>query len=441
VQDFLISIFQVNTRNQADPTRARNTTARELLVAADLRLQQDNELPVESQQQLMFVIAHLYNEMDLHKPAAALQARRIELLRKEGRVDEQALVRALSEEANNLQSAGEYEKALSLLREAEQMLIKNKDLNSWLAGYVYSFLAQALDGSDGPAAASYAKRATDIFRRTDPNSESLLGALFMVASVERSRNLAVAESASREALEVVRNLHGDQHALYGSSALYLADIQGDMLKSAEAERNYKIAAAVDSLVSEAQSDLRIQLDLRYGLFLVDQGRVNEALVRLERALATSIELHGVQDRSYTAWAHDYLARLWIRRGDLTRARQQIDAAVAIYGQHSPDAILAKSLEAQFDVLLHLDKLAEATTALDKATAAREASVTIKEPGFGEGLLLRQAELAMAKHDYQRAAAAYEKVASAAMPLNLRWDTLRRIWHSVNLIAQRKVFKS
>jgi serine/threonine-protein kinase len=420
VQDFLISIFQVNTRNQPDPARARSTTASELLMAADLRLQQESSLPLASKKQLMEVIAHLYNEMDLHGPAAELHARRVALLRKEGRTGDEELARALSEEATNFQSAGQYERALVLLREAEGILTTNKELDSWVAGYVFSCLAQALDSSDGAAAASYAHRATDIFRRTDPNGEALLGALTMVASVERSRNLEAAEAASREALDVVRNLRGDKHALYGSAALYLADIQTDMLKFSDAERNFKIAESVDSQASDARSDLRIQLDLRYGLFLVDQGRVSEAQPRLERALATSMQLHGEQDRAYTAWAHEYLARLWIRCGDLTRAREQIDAAVVIYARHSPDAILAKSLEAQFDVLLQLGKLFDARVVLDKAIVAREASATLSEAGFGEGVLLRRADLAFANHDYSQAAALLQKVASATMPANLRF---------------------
>jgi serine/threonine-protein kinase len=420
VQDFLISIFQVNTRDQADPAGARGTTARELLIAADLRLQQEDKLPLESRKQLMEVIAHLYNQMDLHKPAAELHARRVELLRKEGRAGEEALVRALTEEATNYHSAGEFERGLALLLEAEQILVRRKELDSWLAGYVYSCLSLALDRNDGAAAGSYAKRAVEIFRRTDPNSEALLGALLMVASVERSRDLTAAEAASREALDVVRNLHGDRHALFGSSALYLADIQSDMLKFAEAERNYQLATQVDDLTNDPNSDLRTQLDLRYGLFLVDQGRVNEGQPRLERVLANSIAVHGAQDRAYTAWAHENLARVWIRRGDLARARAEIDAAVAIYRHGRPDAILAKSLEAQFDVLLKQGKSLDAEAVLDNAIAAREASATLTEPGFREGILLRQAEIALAKHNYSQAITLFDTVAGAAMPTSLRF---------------------
>jgi tetratricopeptide (TPR) repeat protein len=242
----------------------------------------------------------------------------------------------------------------------------------------------------------------------------------MVASVERSRDPTAAEAASREALEVVRSLHGDRHALFGSSALYLADIQSDMLKFAEAERNYKLAAQVDDLTNEPNSDLRTQLDLRYGLFLVDQGRVNEGQPRLERVLANSIAVHGAQDRAYTAWAHENLARVWMRRGDLARARAEIDAAVEIYRHGRPDAILAKSLETQFDVMLKQDKPSDAAAVLDSAIAAREASATLTEPGFREGILLRQAQIALAKREYSQATILFDKVAGAAMPSGLRF---------------------
>jgi tetratricopeptide (TPR) repeat protein len=387
---------------------------------AEGRLQNDATLSPDSRQKLMEVIAQLYMEMDLHRQAADLYARRVALLRQEGKASQESLARALADQASALLPAGDIPLALRCLREAESLLARRGELNTWTAAHVFSYMALALNLSDAPAASSYAQKSADIFRRTDPDSEALFGALWMVADTLRTVDPLRAETAASEAMDVARRLHGDRHALYGDSALYLADIQGSILKTADADRNYRIAELVDRHASDARSDLRIQLDLRYGNLQVEKAEFGEAQQRLERALAASLSMRGADDRVYTAWAEQNLALLWLRRGILDKARDHILQASRIYRRFAPDAQLAKVLEYQFDIALESRRLDEASELLPAAAAARAASATDREPGFMAGMLLRQAQLSHARQEYDHAEALYRQATALRVPPVLRF---------------------
>jgi eukaryotic-like serine/threonine-protein kinase len=413
VQDFLISIFRHNSQDQADPLKARATTARELLAAGATRLEQDVTLPPAARDRLFAVIAQLYTEMDLREKAAALVEQRIPWLRERG--DTSELARALVEFAENVQETNRHGEALPALREAERLVLARKPVDEALAGYVFSYLSNQLNLSDPPAAKQYAARAVILLRNADPSSEAMLGALFMLTQGERVTNPRAAERSAREALQVARALYGEDHTLYADAALFLADIEASVFENAAAELNFREADRVAMRSTDPHHYLRLQVDLRFGQFLVETGRLEEGWMRLNRVLSVALASRGEEDRSYTAWAREYVARASYHRGLLREAREVAALSLATRRRNEPSDLLARTAELMFDIALAAGDVKEAEALIKEARAARDHVGSSREPGFLQGLLVREGDLALTQGDAARALQLYGEVSRAEIP--------------------------
>ena len=420
VQDFLISIFQASTRNQADPIKARNKTARQLLAEGEKQLAQNRGLPVAERLKLLRTIATLYNELELYDEAAALAVQRIALLRPMGEAAQIDLAEALTSYGANVLQVPRTDDALKALREAESLLAANGQLDSWSAGYMYSYLAQALNYSDGAAAIRYAERAVKILSRDDPDSEANLGALWMLADSKRPTDPPAAEAAMRDAMAIAKKLYGPTAPLYGDSALLLADIQAEQSKVDAADQNFQIAAGVAAHSTDADDHLVMQTDLRYGKFLIDNGNVRDGQAHIEKALSRSVAIYGEDDLKYTAWSREYAALAWWHRGQLARALEQSKRALEIDKKAGLNDVAAKLAELNFDLLLLSGDVTGARQALELAHEARDKTGTARETGFRQGLMLRDAALALQTGDAMQAEALFRQVVATSMPPTLRF---------------------
>jgi serine/threonine-protein kinase len=413
VQQFLLSIFESNSRDQSDPLRAQRTTARELLDIGAARLHDTSgaALPKESRDQLRSAISALYDQLGLSAQAAAVGVELVDSLRARGRDAEVELANALISLAAAEQQTNQFYAALPLLREAESISARHPS-DERLAGYVSSYLANQLTPTD--ESVRYAERAVTLLRRAEPRGDEMLGALLMIASTKRYSDPNAAESAANEALQLVAATHGPQHQLYAETALTLADIQSARMEEA-ADATFRKADDIAQKVTEAGHYLRIQTDLRYGLALAEHDQADAAGLRLRRALDAAVQVDGPDDPIYVAWAHEFLARAEWRRGKLDAARREIDAALRIYRKRKPDDVLAKVAELAFDIALAQGRNADAQKLLDEARSGRTNSGMIRVSGFHEAVASREAWLDLENGDAARAAPAFKAIADTQVP--------------------------
>lgn len=415
VQDFLVSIFADSSRDSPDPERARATTVRELLDRSAARLQtpEAGDLPDEAQDELQDTFAGLYNALGLSDSALPLLHARETRLRAAGPSRETDLARVLVAIGRALQHSTDAEAALPVLREAETLARRHPD-DVLLNGYVASFLANQLVNTSPDEASRQAQRAVDLLGRTAPDSVELLGALLMLANNSRYTDPAGAEQAAARAVALAARTQSRDSQLYAEMALLLADLQGARLRATEAERTF-LAAEKAALHSTPPGHyVRLQVDLRYGLLLADMDRPVEADTRLQRGLAQALKSFGPEDPNWVSWAHENLARAALRADRLSDAAKHIAATLRVLQRGKPNDVLAKDAELGCDIALRQGDFERARQLIAQARATRAQTGTLDQPGFREGVILREAAVALARGDLAAAGRGYIE-ASATTP--------------------------
>jgi serine/threonine-protein kinase len=420
VEGFLISIFQQNSRDQPDPLQARATTARQLLDAGAARLHssEGSTLPPETRDGLRDLLGGLYSELGMFKEAVAIEEERIASLRARGLQSQSEYGMALVDLASALQNTEREADALRALREAEAVA-KHHPGDERLMGYVSSYLANQLIYTNSSEALRYARQAVELLKKAEPRGDEMLGALMMIADTERAIDPRAAEIAGIQALDLIRATRGSSHQLYAQTALMLGEIQSARMEDS-AESTFQAAQSIALAATEPGHFLRLQVDLRYGLMQVDESRFDDGFARLRRALTDAIAAAGRDDIMYVSWAHENLARANWRYGNLDEAQREAAEALRIYAMHSRDERYAKSADVAFDVALERGDLQQAAVYLRDSRAVREQTGSIREAGFREQMLFREAQWALVHGNALEALKQFEAVAEAPVPGLLRF---------------------
>jgi tetratricopeptide (TPR) repeat protein len=363
-------------------------------------------------------LGNLYAELSMFKEAVAIQEERIASMRARGLQEQPEFGMALVDLGSALQNTDRADDALRVLREAEDVARQHPD-DARLMGYVSSYLANELVYSNSADALRYARQAVRLLKKAEPRGDEMLGALMMIADTERTVDPAAAEGAGIQALDLIRDTRGSSHQLYAQTALMLGEIQSARMETS-AEETFKAAQSIALASTEPGHFLRLQVDLRYGLMEVDQGRLEEGFQRLNRALDEATQAGGRDDVMYVSWAHENLARAHWRAGNLEAARREATEALRIYAAHPRDERYAKTADVAFDVALELGELQQAAGYLNESRALRQKSGGIHEPGFREQVLFREAQLDLAQGNTQKSLQQFTVVANASVPGLLRF---------------------
>lgn len=423
-QAFLLKLFRANSRDQADPKKAREMPARELLRQGAQQLLADETIAAPVRKRLLAEVGTLMEEMSLHAEAVPVFEGQVRLLRDGGEAEAPELVRALTNLAAALQQTPRAKEGLPALREAEAIVARRGLERSEAAGILYAYLSQQLTDNAPDEAIRYAIRAVEVLRVAKPNSQSLLGALATVANGLRAKDPQTAERYASESLGVAEAVHGADHELTATTAMWLADIQAAVLRFDDARRNFERAEAIAAAKVPPEHYLPMQLDLRHGLLLADIGQTTLAMERLQRAADVALRSRGPDDVFYLPWALGNLSTAKLRAGDVTGAREAAERALALYAKAGKPALAAKYAEGVADVCIVQRDLTCASGHLDQARTFRKQGGTADEPGFRDGLLLRQAQIDLLRGEPASAEAAFASVVRAQMPPVTRFERYR-----------------
>ncbi|WP_431261659.1 serine/threonine-protein kinase [Roseateles chitinivorans] len=405
VQDFLEGVFRANSADQANPAKARDTTARELLDRGAERINAELKDAPAARLRLLTVLASMYQDLGLNAREVDLQRQRLSVARELHGPASDETVLALAALANALALDSKRDEAAAQLKEATALLDARQDNSSPTRLQVEIGQASLNRRAEPELAMAFAERALTIARRGNSNADLLLVLHILGDAALYDRSFERAQAAYMEAVQLCE-AHpplgaGELSLLYeflGHSQRALgryADAETSMRKGMEAE----VARNANAVrVAETQTHLAIFLNLG--------GRFRDSLTALAPAWRWSET--AAADLPQRRWVRMWQARALATYGQTQAALAVSSDDVALLGKpHPVDGMDEQVLTDRAVALTSLGRLAEAQVLLERQ---RQATPAGKPPGRLYSLALRrwqvqsgQAREALAGLQAQRAA--------------------------------------
>ena len=364
VQGFLLDIFRANSDKQADPVKARGATARELLDLGAQRLETALHDEPEARAEVMQTLGEMYYQLQLDEEAAAIETRRIALLKQLHGANDTRVAEALMGFAASLHATSRRDEILPVLDEARRILDANGDQRSRLRGELLTRLAQRHQNVSFEKMQAYADEAVAVLRaHAVPNEDRLSTALHLAARARVQRGApAEGERLYRESIVEVNKETPVAHLNVVQGLVALGECLALQHKVDAAAQSYRDAADTGRTYLGESDPGTIVAQSRLAALLHATGRREEGR-RLHRdALRRVLEVKGSDDTLFTPIVRMDFGRSLFADGRLHEALELIVATNESNRRHyQGSAVLGQGLRAQATVC----------TALGRYDAARD----------------------------------------------------------------------
>ncbi len=409
VKDFLITLFEANSLEQADAARRRQLTAGQLLEEGAVRVAGAFQDQPELKLELQGVVGRLMHDVALTDQALALRTERVAGLTQRGAPAAER-ARALSDLADTLAQKGDLTGA-------------RKQLEGAIA------LLQTQSG-----------RANAVLRWSLVSSLGYLG----IESSER----AGAEAQLTQAVDQLRGL-SPRSTEYAEALLRLAEAHSVANRTEQSVPMFKEALDLLGQTLGPRSIRLARLRYQAAMAFASQRREQEAETQLRAALQTMLDTAGPSHPT-TAVVEMNLGRLLSIQGRVVEARPLLQSAAKVFQsrqdvdpQHAADALTFLG-----EALLDDGRVAEAGAPLQEGLKRHEAgrgvaSTTVAQTIYARYLLdtgrYEEAESLLIKTREQRAAQYgrdHPAVASLTNRIGLvyfaagRWDQAEATFRAV-----------
>ncbi|MFX1681896.1 protein kinase [Mitsuaria sp. CC2] len=418
VQGFLEGVFRANSADQADPAKARDTTARELLDRGAERIDAELKDAPAARLRLLTVLASMYQDLGLNAREVDLQRERLTVARGlHGPTSDEAVL-AMAALANALALDTKREEAAAQLKEATAILDARQDANSPTRLQVEIGQASLNRRAKPEVAMAFAERALTIARSGNNNADLLLVLRILGDAALFNKSFERAERAYAEAVQLCEANPplgaGDLSLIYG----FLGHAQRALGRYAQAETSLR--KGMEAEVARNANAVRVaETQTHYAIFLNQAGRFRDSLTTLAPAWRWS-ETAAV-DLPQRRWVRAWQARALASYGHTQAALAVSADDVSVLGTpHPPDGMDEQALTDRALALTSLGRLSEAHTLLERQ---RQAIPAGKPPGRLYSLALRrwqvrsgQAREALAGLQAQRATRKLPPAPAAGEPV-------------------------
>ena len=344
VQGFIEAVFHANSGDQADPQKARDTTARELLDLGAQRIQQTLGDQPEARLRLLAVLAQMYEGMALFDEALVLHRQRLSLVRDVAGPRSSAAAQVLADLAYVLAYVDKRKEATEAVDEAARILDAAHDHASkgrFDVDLTYALLHARGDYTQGLAAVDRAV--------ANARARSASADLVRALQVQGDMNLATRDYAKAKAsvLEAIAMVEADPtHGANNLSAVTISLGQAQMGQGEldDADETFRKALAL-AKTHNAVAPVFIHTTERvYASFLRRHGRLRDSLEYSRPAYEWARSTAGRFGITPAELVADY-ARVLLAFGHVDEGLAALDEA---------DALLARIEEApevSFGILL------------------------------------------------------------------------------------------
>jgi len=402
VQDFLGDLFRANSRNQPDPVKARQTTARDLLDLGAQKIEASMNDAPEAKLGVLQLLGQLYDDLELADEAVRVRKQAVELARTVHGKDSLTVAEELIKLASAMPSSKSANETNATLEEAGRLLDLNHDDRSQARGTWLRRRADYFRNFDPPRALDYASQAVRLFQARPP-SVDLTDSLLTEAIQEiQLRRLPEAAASLQRAIEVSAFVPEAAPNVLKYYA-YLGEAQSGMMDLAGAEASMRKAFEMARATSGAESIDALQTGMRLGGLLFDTGRTEEGLALLRATKDLALKVRGPDDPFHTRSVLSAHGKAQVRAGAIEEGLDDIDAAIRLDRRNRPGSIdLASRLELQAIALFELGRFGQARASLDEAAQIREQAKQARDtPPFNLNIRLR-AQLELAQGDAEGA---------------------------------------
>jgi len=282
VQQFLESVFTANSADQADPAKARNTTASELLNRGAQRIDTELHDAPFARLRLLKILASMSEDMQLEEQQLALCRKRLALARELTGPESDDTVLAMADTAAALTQQEHREEAQLLLKDGAAILDARHD-DSSQARFRIELRQAALDARLDPAhGEAAAARAVAIARRGPPTADLGLALQWLGQNASYVGHNEQARDALTEAIKL-----GEAHPEFGASQLFtayitLGNVQRALGAYDQARASFAHSLEIGHRTAAAPGQVHFT-EATFANFLYDTGRFHESLAVVEPA--------------------------------------------------------------------------------------------------------------------------------------------------------------
>ena len=371
VSEFMAGIFKANSTDNADPAKARNTTARELLDIGHARAAKDLAGNPEAHQEVLLLIGRLYYELGLMGEGAKLDRERIAILRRADGGGSLRLAEALSNLAGTLASLGEADEATRASHESIAILDAIGDRSSLARGEALAVLANAARYRDPGRAIELMRQSVAFYAAHHPATLHHANALraLAVGHLERGEYVE-ASRAIANGLEVGAKVWGPQTRDMAFMHQVAGLVNYALMRPAQARGDFLRAIEIDERALGGASSFRPILEANLARAEQMGPEWRAARERLERVAASLDPAKPAERRSW-AFVRGTLYQALHREGNLAGARAALDPAWPVIRQSMPKPMVGTLLASAVEVESMDGKEAAATRLFDEMDALRK----------------------------------------------------------------------
>lgn len=422
VQKFLLDIFRTNTDQQADPIKARNTTARELLDIGAARIGEGLRDVPEAQDQVLETLAEMYWAVGLDDSAAELRRKRVAVRRDLYGPNDPRIAEALVDLARSLQSTAHHQEMPALLAEAKAIADRRLDTPEYVRSALFLELARANQYRNVTQMRNYAHDAARLMQLPNARSDELASALELEARANYWLGdwTAAVELYQRSTQENGRQ----QPAAFTTtltSALGLAEIYERRAEVSTAERYYRDILAESVRINGAAHIDTVHVETRFAAFLHDTSRRSEADEIRAAILRKISESKGGDNTAMLNAVRRNTGVTLLNEGRFGEAADWIATAVKTARSVYPNStLLASALLREARLLRERGHYAVAATTLDEALSMQTAALGPgAAPATLSRFLLAQGQLSLATGETEAAIRHFSQVISLEKQRDVR----------------------
>ncbi|HZS55562.1 MAG TPA: serine/threonine-protein kinase [Bryobacteraceae bacterium] len=399
VQQFILDIFEANSRDQADPVKARQTTARALVDIGAKKIDRSLTDAPEAKEKMLSILSNLYGDFGLDDEAVALAKKRVTAAKQAFGQNDPRVAAALTSLGRTMHSSSSVNEREAVLLEAQKILDGNRDWSSPNRAALYSALAEHYQSSDRKKGLDFAARAVAIYRKLSP-SDDFAGALYYEAVIYSYNDEdAKAQPLLAEALAVAQKLSGSLDPNIPVYASALAEADESLMRSRSAEENFQLAWNVAKKLNGEEHVDTIETEARLGRFLANVGRYREAVQHLGHATDVCLKIKGVDDPFFTPQMFFQYGEVLGLSGRLEEGLSYVARAIENRRKNRPGTrYLAQMLHGQALILADIGEDGAARQSLE------EASVIGRKVGFNNGQDFVAVQIVLALNSNDRGSA-------------------------------------